>query len=80
MTVNQQAIDHQPVIDHQQAAAIAKAADPKAPALMARSPTADDPMAAVAALRRRHGTLAGRPDEFELGGRSWTLANEVPDA
>jgi release factor glutamine methyltransferase len=68
----EQAIDHQQTIDPQQTA-VAKAAGPKASALMARSPTADDPMAAGAALRRRHGTLAGRPDEFELGGRSWTL-------
>jgi methylase of polypeptide subunit release factors len=32
-----------------------------------------DPMAAGAALSRRHGVLDGRPDEFEMLGRSWTL-------
>jgi methylase of polypeptide subunit release factors len=32
-----------------------------------------DPMAAGAALTHRHGALEGRPDEFEMLGRSWTL-------
>ncbi|GAA2048825.1 hypothetical protein GCM10009839_63160 [Catenulispora yoronensis] len=34
---------------------------------------ASDVMAAGAALRLRHGALEGRPDEFQLGGRTWTL-------
>ncbi|MBW8806839.1 MAG: methyltransferase [Catenulispora sp. 13_1_20CM_3_70_7] len=30
-------------------------------------------MAAGAALRRRHGATEGRPDEFDMLGRAWTL-------
>ncbi|GAA2000221.1 methyltransferase [Catenulispora subtropica] len=38
-----------------------------------RRGTGDDPMAAGAALRRAHGAVQGRPGEFALGGRTWTL-------
>lgn len=36
-------------------------------------PGAGDPMAAGAVLTRRHGATEGRPDEFAMLGRTWTL-------
>lgn len=45
----------------------------QAAATIAAGDPAGDAMAAGAALRQRHGTLEGRPDEFDLGGRTWTL-------
>lgn len=37
------------------------------------APEIEDPMQVGAELTRRHGTLEGRPDEFDLHGRTWTL-------
>src|SRR5258708_29588394 len=32
-----------------------------------------DPMAAGAALTARHGAIEGRPEQFDMLGRTWTL-------
>lgn len=47
--------------------------DPEGSGAIRADPAASDPMAVGAALTRRHGATEGRPDEFEMLGRTWTL-------